>query len=168
MSRFNCLFVDQQLLRTSRLKRSLYLSASGEHQNSRYKYSANVSECKEDCVKGEEIQTRTKNSQANNDLLVYDEKTNITYLLDGYFGETNTSQLKPDRVISYMDDILWMRTGNTYRLFLKGEIISGRTTNRQSGNDLYVTDTQTKATYILYDYFNTSDNQFKTAYKTQQ
>lgn len=119
-------------------------------------------------VKGEEIQTRTKNSQANNDLLVYDEKTNITYLLDGYFGETNTSQLKPARVISYMDDILWMRTGNTYWLFLKGEIISGRTTNRQSGNDLYVTDTQTKATYILYDYFNTSDNQFKTAYKTQQ
>jgi hypothetical protein len=76
--------------------------------------------------------------------------------------------LKPARVISYMDDILWMRTGNTYWLFLKGELISGQTTNYQSANDLYVTDTQSNVTYVLYDYFNTSDNQFKTAYKAQQ
>lgn len=119
-------------------------------------------------VKGEEIQARTKNSWANNDLLVYDEQTNITYLLEGYFNETKTLQLKPARVISYMDDILWMRTGNTYWLFLKGEIISGRTTNIQSGNDLNVTDTLTKITYILYDYFRTTDNHFKTAYKARQ
>jgi hypothetical protein len=119
-------------------------------------------------VKGEEIQARTKNSQANNDLLVYDEQTNITYLLEGYFGVSTIRQLKPARVISYMDDILWMRTGNTYWLFLKGELISGRTTNYRSANDLIVTDTQTKVIYILYDYFSTPDNQLKTAYKTQQ
>jgi hypothetical protein len=119
-------------------------------------------------VKGEEIQARTKNSQAVNDLLVYDTQTNITYLLEGYFGESNVRLLKPARVISYMDDILWMRTGNTYWLFLKGELISGQTTNYQSANDLYVTDTQSNVTYVLYDYFNTSDNQFKTAYKAQQ
>jgi hypothetical protein len=116
-------------------------------------------------VKGEEIQARTKNSLANNDLLVYDEQTNITYLLQGWNVESTTRQLKPARVISYMDNILWMRTGNTFWLFLKGELISSRTTNYQSGNDLYVTDTQSNVKYILYDYFNTSDNQFKTAYK---
>jgi hypothetical protein len=119
-------------------------------------------------VKGEEIQTRTKNSQANNDLLVYDGQTNITYLLEGYFGESNTRQLKPARVISYMDDILWMRTGNTFWLYLKGELISNRTTNYRSADDLYVTDTQSNVAYILYDYFNTPDNQFKTAYKSKQ
>jgi DNA/RNA-binding domain of Phe-tRNA-synthetase-like protein len=67
-----------------------------------------------------------------------------------------------------MDDILWMRTGNTYWLFLKGQLISGRTTNYRSANDLIVTDTQTNVIYILYDYFSTPDNQLKTAYKTQQ
>jgi hypothetical protein len=118
-------------------------------------------------VKGEEIDGRTKNSQANNDLLVYDEQTNITYLLEGYFTGSDTRILKPARVLSYMDNILWMRTGNTFWLYLKGEIISSRTTNFRSANDLVVTDTQTNIQYILYDYFNTPDNQFRTAYLKQ-
>jgi len=118
-------------------------------------------------VKGEEIQTRTKYTPANNNLLVYDEQANTTYLLEGYFNENFTPQLKPARVISYMDDALWMRSGNTYWLFLKGEIISGRTKNYKSGNDLYVTDTIAHARYIFYDYFHTMDDQFKIAYKTQ-
>jgi hypothetical protein len=118
-------------------------------------------------VKGEEIDGRTKNSQANNDLLVYDEQANITYLLEGYFTGSDTRNLKPARVLSYMDNILWMRTGNTFWLYLKGEIISSRTTNFRSANDLVVTDTQTNIQYILYDYFNTPDNQFRTAYLKQ-
>jgi hypothetical protein len=118
-------------------------------------------------VKGEEIDGRTKNSQANNDLLVYDEQANITYLLEGYFTGSDTRSLKPARVLSYMDNILWMRTGNTFWLYLKGEIISSRTTNFRSANDLVVTDTQTNIQYILYDYFNTPDNQFRTAYLKQ-
>ena len=118
-------------------------------------------------AKGEEIQFRTKCSQANNDLLVYDSQTNTTYLLQGYNAESTDTQLKPARVISYMDDILWMRTGNTYWLYLKGELISRRTTNYASGNDLIVTDNETKVRYVLNDYFNTPDNQFRTAYKSQ-
>jgi hypothetical protein len=66
-----------------------------------------------------------------------------------------------------MDDVLWMRKENSYWLFLKGETISGRTKSRISGMDLYVTDTISSVKYILYDYFNTKDNQVKTAYKTQ-
>jgi hypothetical protein len=118
-------------------------------------------------VKGEEIQFRTKNSMANNDLLVYDMQTNTTYLFQGYFSDPSSTTLKPARVISYMDDILWMRTGNTYWLYLKGDIISGRTTSYASGNDLIVTENETKAKYVLNDYFNTPDNQFRTAYRSQ-
>lgn len=118
-------------------------------------------------VKGEEIQFRTKNSQANNDLLVYDSQTNTTYLFQGYFSDLAGTTLKPARVISYMDDILWMRTGNTYWLYLKGDLISGRTSSYASGNDLIITDNETKVKYVLNDYFNTPDNQFRTAYKSQ-
>jgi hypothetical protein len=117
--------------------------------------------------KGEEIQFRTKCAMANNDLLVYDNQTNTTYLLQGYNVESNDTKLKPARVISYMDDILWMRTGNTYWLYMKGELISGRTTSYASGNDLIVTDNVDNVRYVLSDYFNTPDNQFKTAYKSQ-
>lgn len=119
-------------------------------------------------VKGEEIQTRTKFSGANNDLLVYDEPTNTTYLLEGFYNETTNKQLKPARVISYMDDVLWMKSeNNTYWLFSKGDMISGHTTNTTEGDDLYVTDTDSKIEYILYDFFNCPENQFKTAYKAK-
>ncbi len=118
-------------------------------------------------VKGEEIQFRTKNSAANNDLLVYDPETNITYLFEGYYTEPKTTQLKPARVISYMDDVLWMRNGNTYWVFSKGDMISPQTKNYATGNDLNLTDTVNNVKYILYDYFNTGDNQFKPAFKPQ-
>jgi uncharacterized caspase-like protein len=118
-------------------------------------------------VKGEEIQFRTKNSVANNDLLVYDPETNITYLFEGYYTEQKTNQLKPARVISYMDDVLWMRNGNTYWVFSKGDMISPQTINYKTGNDLNVTDTLNNVKYILYDYFNTGNSQFKPAFKLQ-
>jgi uncharacterized protein YacL (UPF0231 family) len=112
-------------------------------------------------VKGEEIQYRTKFSSTRNDLLVYDEPTNITYLLDGYYNESNKALLKPARVISYMDNTLWMKTGNEYWVFLKGEMISNRTTTSWSGNDLLVTDTTTYINYILPDYVNATENQLR-------
>jgi hypothetical protein len=112
-------------------------------------------------VMGEEIQYRTKFSTVNSDMLVYDEQTNITYLLEGYFIESNKRQLKPARVISYMDNILWMRSGNTYWIFLKGELIRNPTTNSWNGTDLYVTDTITKTIYVLPDYANTVQNQLR-------
>lgn len=119
-------------------------------------------------VKGDEIQERTKYSAANKDLLVYDEPTNTTYLMEGFYIETTNKQLKPARVISYMDDVLWMKSeNNTYWLFSKGDMISEHTTNTSFGDDLYVTDTVTNNKYILYDFFNCPENQFKTAYKTQ-
>ena len=96
-------------------------------------------------------------------MLVYDEQTNITYLLEGYFIESNKRQLKTATVISYMDNILWMRTGNTYWIFLKGELIRNLTTSSWYGTDLYVTDTITKTIYILPDYANTIQNQFRPA-----
>jgi hypothetical protein len=114
-------------------------------------------------VKGEEIQPRTKNSQVNNDLLVYDQQTNITYLLESYFIESNSRKLKPARIISYMDNILWMRTGNTYWLFIKGEIISGRTKSRWSGVDLIVSDTTANVSYVFFNYANSPENQYRPA-----
>jgi hypothetical protein len=119
-------------------------------------------------VKGEEIQFRTKYSYANNDLVVYDEITNTTYLLEGFLTQQNDTRLKPARVISYMNDVLWMKsTGNIYWIFVKGEMISSHTTNYQAGNDLYITDTLTNVKYVLYDYSNTGENQFKPAFKLQ-
>jgi hypothetical protein len=118
-------------------------------------------------VKGEEIEGRTKCGVANKDVLVYDSLTNITYLLQDFYVDSTNTKLRPARVVSYMDDILWMKSqGNTYWLYVKGEMISNHTTTVSSGNDLYVTDTDTKITYLLSDYFNAPEDQFRPAYKS--
>jgi hypothetical protein len=114
-------------------------------------------------VKGEDIQNRTKSDYIENDLIVYDEKTNITYLFKDYLVESNQLKLRPAQVVSYQDNVFWQKKGTAYWLILKGENITSRTTNRWSGVDLYVTDTKTNVTYILPDYTNASQNQLRPA-----
>jgi hypothetical protein len=119
-----------------------------------------------------ELANPVNDARAMKDVLqkvgLYDEATNTTYLLEGFYTQQNDTRLKPARVISYMDDVLWMKsTGNIYWVFLKGEMISSRTTNYQAGNDLYITDTLTNVKYVLYDYSHTGENQFKPAFKLQ-
>jgi hypothetical protein len=114
-------------------------------------------------VKGEAIQNRIKSAWVENDLLVYDEQTNITYLCKDFSNKSNQLKLKPAQVISYQDNVFWQKKDKLYWLILKGEMISSRTTSRWSGDDLYVTDTKTNVTYIFPDYANATESQLRPA-----
>jgi hypothetical protein len=114
-------------------------------------------------VKGEDIQSRTKSARIENDLIVYDEQTNITYLFKDFADKSKQLKLNPAQVVSYQDQVFWRKKGNAYWLILKGEMISDRTTSRWEGEDLYVTDTKTNVTYIFPDYKNASENQLRPA-----
>jgi len=114
-------------------------------------------------VKGEDIQNRTKSTFLDSSLVVYDTETNITYLFKDYLNVNNILKLKPAQVVSYQDNVFWQKKDNAYWLILKGEMISSRTSSKWSGDDLYVTDTQTNITYIFPDYANASENQLRPA-----
>jgi hypothetical protein len=114
-------------------------------------------------VKGEDVQNRTKSGFVDNDLVVYDTLTNITYLFKDYSDKSNLLTLKPAQVISYQDNVFWQKKGNAYWLILKGEMISDRTTSRWSDDDLYVTDTKTKVTYIFPNFATATENQLRPA-----
>ena len=114
-------------------------------------------------VKGEEIQGRTKSAFLGNDLLVYDNQTNITYLFKDYLPETESPKLRPAQVVSYQDNIFWEKQGEAYWLVVKGDMIQQHTTSNFSGDDLYVTDTVSKITYILPNYKTAFQNQLYVA-----
>ena len=108
-------------------------------------------------AKGENIHSRTKSGWVDNDLLVFDEKTNTTYLLKDFNKQTDL-QLQPAKVVSYIDDVFWRKKDGYYYLYVKGEQIANRTTSTWNGADLMVTDTTTKTTYVLVDYNNAFEN----------
>jgi hypothetical protein len=114
-------------------------------------------------VKGEDIQNRTQSGYVGNDLIVYDTKTNITYLFKDYLIDTEELKLRPASVVSYQDNVFWLKRNNTYWLIVKGQEIQHHVTSKWSGDDLYVTDTNTNITYILPDYANASENQLRVA-----
>jgi hypothetical protein len=114
-------------------------------------------------AKGRNIQDKTKGVILANDCVVYDQETNITYICKDFLTETDRLRLRPAQIVSYQDNVFWQKKDNAYWLILKGELISNRTTSSWSGNDLYVTDTQTKITYIFPDYANASENQLRPA-----
>jgi hypothetical protein len=114
-------------------------------------------------VKGEDIQNRTNNGAAGNDLIVYDTLTNITYLMKDFYSDTENMKLRPASVLSYQDNTFWSKTTEGYWLIAKGVGIQAHTTSKWSDSDLYVTDTQTKITYIMPDYEKASQNQPRVA-----
>lgn len=118
-------------------------------------------------VKGDDIQNRTRSGYVGNDLIVYDTETNITYLLRDYLIDTAELKLRPASVVSYQDNVFWMKKNNTYWLIVKGEEIQHHVTSKWSDIDLIVTDTNTNISYILPDYANATENQLKVALVNQ-
>jgi hypothetical protein len=115
-------------------------------------------------VKGESIQKRTKSGWVDNNLLVYDETTNTTFMLNDYMNKPN-KELQPVQIISYIDNVFWRKKEKSYYFYLKGEQVAARTTNYWKGNDLIVTDPETNTSYILLDYGTVQQNVLRPAVK---
>jgi hypothetical protein len=114
-------------------------------------------------VKGDDIQKRTRNARLDMDLVVYDTLTNITYLFKDFGEKLLEMKLRPAQVVSYQDNIFWEKKKGLYWLINRGVGISGRTTSRWSGDDLYVTDTVKNVSYIFPNYASVSEGQLRPA-----
>jgi len=115
-------------------------------------------------VNGESIQKRTKSGWVDNDLLVYDETTNTTFMLKDYMNKPS-KELQPVQIISYIDNIFWRKKGNSYYFYLKGEQVAARTKSYWKGNDLIVTDPETNMSYMLLDYNTVQEDVLRPAVK---
>lgn len=103
-------------------------------------------------VKGAQVAARTKSSYVDNDLLVYDTETNITYILKDYIN-TNDNKIHEAVIFDNAEFAFWRKTNEgSYYLYVKGENIQNRTNSGFAGNDLIVYDTLSNITYQFKNY----------------
>jgi hypothetical protein len=113
--------------------------------------------------KGQTIQNRTHFGFVDKDLVVYDTISNITYQFKN-FDTSDIMKLIPATVVSYQDNVFWMKKEkNLYYLINKGKTIQSHTTSEYQGDDLYVTDTNTKETYIFPNFTTATDGVLRVA-----
>jgi hypothetical protein len=114
-------------------------------------------------VKGEYIQARTHNDYAGNDMVVYDTISRITYVFKDFLVDTTPLQLRKASILSYQDDAFWMKTADGFYLIVKGRGIQNHIDQKWIGNDLSVTDTKTRISYLLPEYSGASYNTYRVA-----
>ncbi|MFN8239762.1 MAG: caspase domain-containing protein [Bacteroidales bacterium] len=119
-------------------------------------------------VKGEYIESRTKQTIVDNDLLVYDGVTNTTYLIRDYVTNTSNAVLKPAQVLSYQDYAFWKKVDAGYYLIVKGEMIQDHVDGEWKGSNLQITDRLTKSVYVIPDYENAVRNMISPATVARQ
>jgi hypothetical protein len=108
-------------------------------------------------VKGEQIASRTSGTFVDEDVLVYDGQTNITYILKG-FKTSNDNKLRPAVIFDNAESAFWRREkDNSYWFYVKGKNIQENTKGVILGNDCVVYDQQTNITYIFKDFLTETD-----------
>lgn len=113
--------------------------------------------------KGQDVRGKSKLCYLDNDAIVYFDSTNVTYILKDYLIESFENKFRPAQVLSYQDNVFWLKKQEGYFLINKGEYMQQRTTSYWKGSDLYVTDTVANNRFILLDYQNVPSNQLKVA-----
>jgi hypothetical protein len=102
-------------------------------------------------VNGEQIAYRTYVSWSGNDLVVYDEEGQSSYLLRDYYNSKDKS-LRSAEILAAPGIITYSREGNTYYLYRNGESFYYEIENSWSESDLLVFDKTNLQTYLLQDY----------------
>jgi hypothetical protein len=115
-------------------------------------------------IDGEQIAARTFSQWNGNDLIVYDEQDNKSYLLTDLYNRKD-NLLRPAEIIAGPGMITWQRQDNTYYLYRDGmQFAAGETTVADySGNDLIVFEKTYQQTYLLKDWVNRNDQVLRNA-----
>ena len=105
---------------------------------------------------GEEIQM----AQAGNDVIAFDKTTKRTYLLRNSSTLTD-NQMRAAELINYRGEIFWKREGDGFFLFDKGIPIHNETVSDWFGDNLWVMHETTRRGYLLKDFRNSRDADYK-------
>jgi hypothetical protein len=104
-------------------------------------------------VKGEPVSPDTKSLFVDNDVLVYDAKSNSTYILKDY-KKNNDNTFRPALLFDNADFAFWRRVKNSYYFLVKGEYVQDRTISSIVDSNMVVYDTLTRVTYLCKAYQN--------------
>jgi hypothetical protein len=112
-------------------------------------------------IGGKSVTDRLNNSWAGDDLLVFDNETGSTYLLEDFRNRTDRTTHSARFLIG---PAFWMREGNKFYFFVNGQSVGHRTISTWEGNDVLLKDTGTGQTFRLKNFRHTPDNFLTTAF----
>lgn len=111
---------------------------------------------------GESIGLRTFNTWSGNDLIVYDEQGNKSFLLKDYYNKQD-NKLRATELLAAHGLITWKRDGNNYYIYRNNAVSYNEANVSFSGNDVVVYEKAKKQTLLLEDWVNSDDGQFREA-----
>lgn len=110
---------------------------------------------------GNRIEEFTNNAWSGKDLLVYDQRTKRTFLLED-FENRNDNKLRLAKDLG-RDKAYWKQRDNKYYLYYEGNRVDEYTTSSWSDSDLLVYDKKNKKTFLLENFEKLDDNILRSA-----
>lgn len=110
-------------------------------------------------VNGTPIARRCEKAYSNDDYLVFDPQQRVTYLLED-FRHRADNQYREARILGSGPSVYWRHNGagNTYALYVNGNMISQRVKVSYSEDNYVAYDPQTRTTYLLENFKSLDDN----------
>ena len=113
-------------------------------------------------VNGKQINSRTTNTWSGNDLIVYDEEGQSSFLLKDYYNKQD-NKLRATELLAAPGLITWKREGNTYYIYRNNVLSINEANSAFSGNDALIYEKAKKQTLLLADWMNSDDGQLREA-----
>lgn len=113
-------------------------------------------------VDGTQIQTETVSGYSADDLLVYHAQSSKTYVLRD-FKANGDNQEREAGVLQSTETVFWKAKDGLYWLAVNGIAIQSESVSAWAGSDLIVYHRPSNLTYVLNDFDNNSDQQYRTA-----
>jgi hypothetical protein len=113
-------------------------------------------------VDGKQIQSETVSGYSGDDLLVYHAQTNKTYVLRNFKANGDNESREAGELVS-TETAFWKAKDGLYWLAVNGIAIQPEATSAWAGTDLVVYHRPSNLTYVLRDFDNNSDEQYRTA-----
>lgn len=113
-------------------------------------------------VNGTQIQTETVSGYSGDDLLVYHAQSNKTYVLRNFKEHGDTTSREAGELLS-TETAFWKGKDGLFWITVNGIAIQQEVTSGWAGADLVAYHRPSNITYVLRDFDNNSDEQYRTA-----
>jgi hypothetical protein len=113
-------------------------------------------------IEGKDVTTEVAWTNYDKDFVVFHKNSNRYYVMNG-FSDAVPGKLYGATSVFSPNQTLWWADEQYYYLMLNGEQIAPRTWNQWKGNDLVVHDETAASSYLLRDYYNSTDKVLRPA-----
>jgi hypothetical protein len=113
-------------------------------------------------IEGQDVSAEINNASYGKDFVVFHKNSNRYFVMNRY-SDAVPGKLYGATSVFSPNQTLWWADEQYYYLIVNGEQIAPRTWNQWKGNDLVVHDETATSSYLLRDYYNSTDQVLRPA-----